>query len=84
MEYKSYKEFYWKRAIWRLGLPWGFLTGLLVAIVDDKAIFSYFTSWKIIIQLLFFMVGGCFWAIRSGRRYWEAFKKMQDQEKGAV
>jgi hypothetical protein len=80
MPYKTYKEFYWKRAIWSLGLPWGFLMGVFTAILDNKEVLAYFTSGEVIFRILFFMAGGCFWAIGGGRRYWRIMKKAEEQK----
>jgi hypothetical protein len=74
MEFKTFKEFYWKKAIWRLGLPWGFITGILFAIIRNKEVLHYFMNWQTLLLLLFFMVGGCFYALTVGRSLWKRSK----------
>jgi hypothetical protein len=78
MHYKTFREFYWKRAIWVIGLPWGFLTGMLFAIVRNKEVLKYFTETKTIVQLLFFILGGFLLAFTSGKSLWKKGKDLQD------
>jgi hypothetical protein len=78
MEFKTFKQFYWKSAIWRLGLPWGFITGILFAIVRDKDVLNYFLSWPTLLLLLVFMIGGCFYALTVGRSLWKRAKAAEN------
>lgn len=78
--YETFKEFYWKRAIWLIGLPWGFATGILFAIVQNKEVLRYFTSWITILQILFFVVGGCFFALTVGKSFWKREMKVRESK----
>jgi hypothetical protein len=69
--YKDFKEFYWKKAIWSIGLPWGFTTGILVVIVQNKEAFRYFTNWATLLQIVFFILGGCILALTVGKSLWK-------------
>jgi hypothetical protein len=77
MEYKTFKEFYWKRAIWTIGLPWGFVTGVLFAIVQNKEVLKYFTSWMTLLQILFFVLGSFLFAYTSARSLWKRGKALE-------
>ncbi len=79
MEYKSFKEFYWKRAIWLIGLPWGFLTGVLFAIARNKEVLKYFTNWITLLQILFFIIGGFLLALTAGKSLWNRGKKLEQK-----
>jgi hypothetical protein len=80
MKYKSFKEFYWKSAIFKIGLPWGFLTGLLLVIIQDDEILKYFLSTKVILQILFFViVGGLLMAYGTGKSLWRISKKKEEE-----
>jgi len=85
MKYESFREFYWKSAIFRIGLPWGFLTGLILVIIQDETILKYFLSSKVILQIVFFtIIGGLLMAYGSGRSLWrmsqKATKKLTEEE----
>lgn len=76
MEYKSFKQFYWKSAIFRIGLPWGFFTGVVLVILQDREILNYFLRTEIIAELLFFiLIGGLLMAYGAGKSIWNRSKK---------
>ena len=79
--YKNFKEFYWKRAIWAIGLPWGFTTGILFAIVQNKEVLKYFKDWVTLLQILFFVIGGCFLALTVGKSFWIRSMKSNETNK---
>jgi hypothetical protein len=79
MNYKTFKEFYWKHALLKIGIPWGFLAGILFAIVQDKTILRYFTSLEILIQILFFVLGGFLLALTLGKSLWNRSKKAEGE-----
>ena len=81
MDYKNFNEFYWKRAIWTIGLPWGFLTGVLFAIAMNKEVLKYFTSWTTLLQILFFILGGFLLAFTSGKSLWKKGKAIEQKGK---
>ncbi|HPJ60280.1 MAG TPA: hypothetical protein P5180_00910 [Bacteroidales bacterium] len=80
MHYKSFKEFYWKRAIWNIGIPWGFVTGVLFAIVRNKEVLAYFTTGITLLQILFFILGGFLLAYTLGRNLWKKGNRYLPQD----
>jgi hypothetical protein len=80
MEYKSFKEFYWKRAVWTIGLPWGLLTGILFAITRKKEVLEYFTNWITLLQILFFILGGFLLAFTYGKSLWKRGKAIEAEK----
>lgn len=74
---KNFKEYYWKHALLNIGLPWGLLTGVLFAIVQDKMVLKYFTQWSTILQILLFILGGFLFAWTLGRSFWKRSKKSE-------
>jgi len=71
MEYKSFREFYWKSAIFKIGLPACFIAGLIFVIIQDKEILHYFLSFEVIIQVLIFIViGSPLVALTAGKSLW--------------
>ena len=59
--------------LWKIGLIWGLITGLLVSIVQDKTILKYFLSWEIVLQLLFFMIAGAgLFVLGTSYRLWKS------------
>ena len=59
--------------LWKIGLFWGLITGILVSIVQDKTILKYFLSWEIVLQLLFFMIAGAgLFVLGTSYRLWKS------------
>lgn len=59
--------------LWKIGLIWGLITGILVSIVQDKTILKYFLSWEIVLQLLFFMIAGAgLFVLGTSYRLWKS------------
>jgi hypothetical protein len=77
MEHKTFSEFYWKRAIWTIGLPWGLTTGVIIVIIQNKEVLKYFTNWTTLIQILAFVIGGFLFAYTSGRSLWKRGKSFE-------
>lgn len=80
MEYKNFKEFYWKRVIWVTGLPWGFFTGVLFAIVRNKEVLRYFTNWITLLQILFFVLGSFLLSYSFGKSLWKRGKALESRK----
>jgi hypothetical protein len=67
----TYRQFYWKRALWLLGIPWGLQTGFIFVIIQDKQVVEYFLQWETILQLLSFLLGGFLFAWTGGKALWK-------------
>jgi len=82
MEYKSFREFYWKSAIFKIGLPACFIAGLIFVIIQDKEILHYFLSFEVIIQVLIFVViGSPLVALTAGRSLWKISQRATKDNK---
>jgi|LSQX01.2.fsa_nt_gb high-affinity Fe2+/Pb2+ permease len=72
MNNNSFKDYFRKASLWKIGLIWGLITGILVAIVQDKTVLKYFLSWEIVLQLLFFMIAGAgLFVLGTSYRLWK-------------
>lgn len=81
MKYKNFKEFFWKSAIFRIGLPWGFLTGFIFVIIQEKEILRYFLSIEALMQILIFTIlGGLLMAFGAGKHLWKISKRSESKE----
>ena len=70
MKYKSFKDYYLKSAIWKIGLPWGLFAGILFAISQDKYVLKYFISINTVLLLVLFILGSFVFAFSIGKYFW--------------
>jgi len=76
MKYNNFKDFFWKEALFRVGFPWGFFTGLLVIIIQDPEIRAHFLSAESLITIIVFtVIGGFLMAWSVGKALWKRSQK---------
>jgi hypothetical protein len=76
MASKRFNDFFFQRSLWKIGLLWGFLTGILVAIIQEKEVLNYFLSFKTILMIIFFIVvGGSLYVLATSIRLWNRSKE---------
>jgi hypothetical protein len=80
MQYKTFKEFYWKRSLPAIGLPWGFMTGIIYAIIQNKDVLKYFTSWQTLFLIGMFILAGFLLAYTYGKSLWKRGKAYEAQK----
>ncbi len=80
MEYNNFKDFYWRRAIWVIGLPWGIFTGIFFVIVQNKEVLEYFLKWTTLVQILAFILGGFLLAFTYGKSLWKRGKAIEAEK----
>ena len=72
MNNNNFKDYFRKASLWKIGLIWGLITGILVSIVQDKTVLKYFLSREIVLQLLFFMIAGAgLFVLGTSYRLWK-------------
>lgn len=70
MKYKSFKEYYWKHALWTLGIPWGLATGIIFALSDNKWTFSGILNKHSLIDIIGLLLAGFLFVFFYGRSRW--------------
>ena len=82
LKFKTFREFYWKRALFTLGLPWGFATGILVSISDNNGSLKGILSINTLIEVSGFTLAGFLFAYFYGKSTWNRSKALEtSQEK---
>jgi|WetSurMetagenome_2_1015567.scaffolds.fasta_scaffold00040_11 hypothetical protein len=79
MKYKSFKEYYWKRAAWTLGIPWGLATGIFFALDDNKWTLTGIINNHSLVDITGLLIAGFLFAFLYGRSRWKQ-EVLQEKE----
>ncbi len=89
MQYKTFKEYYWKRALLTLALPWGLGAGIFAALSDNNWSLTGILCKNTLFVFIGFILSGFLFAYFYGGSRWRGMKenearlKAEEQEEKA-
>jgi len=78
IKYKTFKQFYWKYAFLRLGLPWGIATGIIISLSDNHWSLNGILSKNTLIEVAGVPLAGFLFAYLWGKITWKRYRDLDD------
>jgi len=80
LKYKTFKQFYWKHAFLRLGLPWGIATGIIISLSHNDWSLNGILSKNTLIEVVGFPLAGFLLAYLWGKATWKRFRELDESQ----
>jgi hypothetical protein len=74
LKYQTFKEYYWKCALLKIGLPWGFATGIFISINHNSWSLKGILSIETLIEVVGMTLAGFLFAYLYGKSNWQRIK----------
>jgi len=76
-KYKTFREFYWKHAFLKLGLPWGIATGIIAALVNNHWSLNGILSKNTLVEVVGIPLAGFLMAYLYGKVSWKNYRDFE-------